>query len=90
MNPEKTKRKAQVEDSGSAEAHIEHPDLQDPKVVLSLLEADQVVAAKTRSRFGTRNLSVGARVLLWSLRVYVLIMLVIVVLSVIRAVHMGQ
>ena len=71
-------------------ARAEHPDLQDPNVVLSLLEADQVVAAKTRTRFGKRNLSVGARFLLWGLRVYVFVMLVIVLISVIRALHSGQ
>ena len=63
------------------------PNLKDPGVVLSLLEADQVVAAKQKTRFGRRNLSIGARILLWGLRVYVLAMLVLVVTSVIRAVH---
>lgn len=63
------------------------PDLRDPRVVLSLLEADQVVAAKSRTHFGRRELSLGTRVLLWALRIYVLFMLVIVVISVLRAVH---
>jgi hypothetical protein len=58
-----------------------------PNVVLSLLEADQVVAAKQQTRFGTRNLSSGLRLLLWGLRVYVIIMLVIVIISVVRATH---
>ena len=71
-------------------AHAERPDLQDPNVVLSLLEADQVVAAKTRTRFGKRNLSLGTRLLLWGLRIYVFVMLVIILLSVIRALHGGQ
>lgn len=88
MKKEKTKRNAQTHDPGAAAA--EHPDLQDPNVVLSLLEADQVVAAKIRTRFGKRNLSVGARFLLWGLRVYVFVMLVIVLISVIRALHGGQ
>jgi hypothetical protein len=61
--------------------------MEDPRVVLSLLEADQMVAAKQQSRFGTRNLSSGLRVLLWGLRVYVIIMLVIVLISVVRATH---
>ncbi|HXT72506.1 MAG TPA: hypothetical protein VN785_01510 [Candidatus Angelobacter sp.] len=90
MKQEKAKRYAQAHDPGSAAAHAEHPDLQDPNVVLSLLEADQVVAAKTRTRFGKRKLSVGARLLLWGLRVYVFVMLVIVLISVIRALHGGQ
>ncbi len=55
--------------------------------MLSLLEADQVVAAKRRTHFGRKNLSVGTRVLLWCLRVYVVAMLVIVAISVIQAIH---
>ncbi len=83
----KRSNEAEVE---SAAARNERPNLQDPNVVLSLLEADQVVATKTRTRFGKRNLSVGVRWLLWSLRVYVFVMLVIVLISVIRAVHPGH
>jgi hypothetical protein len=63
------------------------PNLKDPTVVLSLLEADQVVAAKQQTRFGVRELSVGLRVALWGLRVYVVVMLVIVLISVVRATH---
>jgi hypothetical protein len=63
------------------------PDLQDPRVVLSLLETDQVVAAKRQSRFGRRPLSPGIQMLLWGLRGYVVIMLVIVVIAVVRAMH---
>lgn len=62
------------------------PNLLDPAVVLSLLEADQVVAAK-QEPFGRRELSAGTNVLLWGLRVYVVAMLVIVVISILRAVH---
>lgn len=68
-------------------AAAENLDLKDPRVVLSLLETDQVVAAKQRTRFGERKLSLGARVLLWGLRVYVVTMLVIVLVSVVRALH---
>lgn len=63
------------------------PDLKDPQVVLSLLETDQVVAAKEKTRFGRRNLSLGVRLLLWGLRIYVVAMLVLVVVSVLRAIH---
>jgi hypothetical protein len=63
------------------------PDLRDPQVVLSLLEADQVVAAKQRTRFGKRKLALGTRVLLWGLRIYVVAMLIIVLISVLRALH---
>ncbi len=73
-----------VESAAEAGAKL---DLRDPSVVLSLLEADQVVAAKRQSRFGRRNLSLGVRALLWGLRVYVVVMLVLVLVSVIRAIH---
>ena len=63
------------------------PDLKNPDVVLSLLETDQVVAAKKQSRFGRRALSPGIRILLWALRGYVVAMLIIVVIAVLRAVH---
>jgi hypothetical protein len=85
--------KAEKESAGISRAAkpaaggVATPNLQDPGVVLSLLEADQVVAAKQKTRFGRRNLSIGARILLWGLRIYVVAMLVLVVISVIRAVH---
>jgi hypothetical protein len=63
------------------------PHLEDPRVVLSLLEADQVVAAKEQMRFGRQKLSPGVRALLWALRVYVVVMMIIVFVSVLRAVH---
>jgi len=59
-------------------------------VVLSLLETDQVVAAKRRTRFGRRDLSFGLQALLWSLRIYVVVMLVIVLISVLRAVEAAR
>ena len=62
-------------------------NLEDPRLVMSLLEADQVVAAKRQSRFGRRKLSFGVRVMLWGLRAYVVVMLVLVVVSVVRAIH---
>lgn len=68
----------------SAITGVAKPDMKDPRVVLELLEADQVVAAK-QSRFGRRPLSLGIGMLLWALRGYVVIMLVIVVIAVIRA-----
>lgn len=71
----------------AAENSYARPDLTDPHVVLSLLEADQVVAAKQQTRFGRRPLGLGTRVLMWGLRVYVILMLVIVVISVIHALH---
>jgi hypothetical protein len=63
------------------------PHLEDPRVVLSLLEADQIVAAKEQRRFGRQKLSPGVRALLWGLRVYVVVMMILVLVSVLRAVH---
>jgi hypothetical protein len=64
--------------------------LQHPDAALTVLEADQLVAAKQRTRFGRRRLSLSARALLWGLRLYVVIMLAIVFLSVLRALHGGR
>jgi hypothetical protein len=64
------------------------PDL-DPRAMLELLEADQLVAAKQRTHFGRRQLSARTRLLLWGLRVYVVIMLVLVVISAFRVIHSG-
>lgn len=66
------------------------PNLKDPRVVLSFLEADQVVATKQQTRFGQRRLTLGSRILLWGLRAYVFVMLVLVVISVWRALHAMQ
>jgi len=79
--------KTGADDFADISGKSESPDLKDPKVVLSLLEADQVVAAKQRTQFGRRNLSLGVRILLWGLRIYVVVMLVLVVIAAFRAVH---
>ena len=81
--------KALQHDVDAVAASSARPDLKDPHVVLSLLEADQVVAAKQRTRFGRRTLSFPVRLMLWGLRVYVILMLAIVVVSVLRALHGG-
>ncbi len=53
-------------------------------VVRSLLEEDQLVAFKQRTRFGRRKFSPGLTVLLWALRIYVVVMLIIVVIQIVR------
>ena len=68
----------------------EQLSLRDPRAVLSLLEADQVVAAKHRTHFGRKNLSFGTKALLWGLRIYVVAMLVIVLLSVYQAIYAAR
>jgi hypothetical protein len=71
----------------SNDVKSEQLSLQDPRAVLSLLEADQVVAAKRRTHFGRKNLSFGTKALFWGLRIYVVAMLVIVLISVYQAIH---
>ena len=56
-----------------------------PETVLELLEADQVVAVKEHSRFSRRPISRRLNLLLWALRIYVLIMLALVAVSVYQA-----
>ena len=91
------KRKPDSTDLGGSQGELDRlasgavrPNLDDPSVVLTLLEADQVVAAKQRTRFGRRDLSFGLKVLLWGLRGYVVAMLVIVLISVIRALEAAR
>jgi len=57
-----------------------------PDTVLSVLEADQLVAAKEHPRFGQKQLSQGVRVLLWGLRLYVIVMMALVAIQVVHAV----
>jgi hypothetical protein len=86
----KSKRAGPRETQGRFEAvaaNTAEPNLDDPRIVLSLLEADQVVAAKRQTHFGPRKFSTGVRVLLWGLRIYVVLMMVIVLISVYRAVQ---
>jgi len=84
MNPENNSSKKLPEQAGPLSVK---PNLRDPQIVLSLLEADQIVAAKQRTRFGKRKLSFATRTVLWGLRVYVVAMLVIVLVSALRALH---
>lgn len=84
----KSKQPSSSQDQRSFEAvatNPAEPNLDDPRIVLSLLEADQVVAAKRQTHFGPRSFSFGVRVLLWGLRIYVVLMMVIVLVSVFRA-----
>ena len=77
-------------ETNSALARANHLDLRDPHAVLSVLESDQLVAAKRRTHFGPRKLSFGVRALLWSLRVYVVVMMLLALISVLRAAHVIQ
>ena len=87
MKPTELETKARTPRLSSRDSRP--PDLNDPRVVLSFLEADQVVAAKQRTHFGRRHLSLGVRLILWSLRIYVVLMLVLVVVSAIRTLRLA-
>lgn len=77
--PDDVKRHPTPHVHRSEDELLEHPDL-----VLTLLEDDQLVSAKQATKFGRMQLTPGIQVLLWALRVYVVLMLVIVVVQVIR------
>lgn len=61
----------------------------EPETVLSLLEADQLFAAKQQALLGRARLSPGIRVLMWCLRGYVILMLIVVVVAIVNATHGG-
>jgi hypothetical protein len=60
---------------------------EEPEVLVSVLEVDQLVAIKEKTHFGRRQLSGGQRILLWLLRGYVIAMMAIVLLSVFQAIR---
>ena len=60
-----------------------------PQTVLSLLEEDQLFVAKQRAQLGRATLSRGTRVLMWCLRGYVILMLIVVVVAIVNATHGG-
>ena len=86
--PSATLRRAEVTASSErpGAVDLEHR----PEVVLSVLEADQLVAAKERHRFGRMQLSPGVRALLWGLRFYVIAMIALVLVQVVHAVQQGH
>jgi len=75
----------------ASSAGPETVDLEDrPEMVLSVLEADQLVAAKERSHFGRMPLSPAVRALLWGLRLYVIAMIGLILVQVLHAVQQGH
>jgi hypothetical protein len=74
--------------AGKIEQGGHDPDMK-PETVLSLLEEDQLFAAKQRANLGRAKLSLGNRVLMWCLRGYVILMLVVVVVAIVNAIHGG-
>ncbi len=64
--------------------------LEHPEAALSVLEADQLVGAKQKTRFGRRPLSRTVTGSLWGLRIYVVIMMILVLVFVLRALRGGS
>ena len=58
--------------------------------VLTLLEDDQLVAAKEKARLGRRGFSPGLKAILWALRVYVVLMLVLIAVKAVQTVGAGH
>jgi hypothetical protein len=58
--------------------------------ILQLLEDDQLVWAKEKVHLGRRRFSRGLSVVLWGLRVYVVLMLVLIVVRVVQTVSAGH
>ena len=57
-----------------------------PDLVLSLLEADQLVNAKQHTKFGRAKLTLSVQFLLWGLRFYVIVMVFLVLLQILQAI----
>jgi hypothetical protein len=74
--------------SGKVEQDHQRLDMK-PETVLSLLEEDQLFATKQRAKLGRAKLSSGTRLLMWCLRGYVILMLVVVVVAIVNAIHGG-
>jgi hypothetical protein len=87
-NSETHRPKSALSPFQSGHKDLEFSDLEKrPEIVLSVLEPDQLVMAKERTRFGLRHLTVGIRAQLWGLRIYVIVMMIIVAVSVYRAIQ---
>ncbi len=65
-----------------------HGATRDDAGVREALEPDQLVEAR-RERYGRRQLSAGALTAMWGLRIYALLMVLVVIYSVVQAVHTG-
>jgi len=57
--------------------------------VLTVLEADQLLKAQ-RHHYGRRQLSAGALTAMWGLRIYAILMVIVVIYSVVQAIHTGS
>jgi hypothetical protein len=83
--PDETRNNA-----NGAQLNGEPISLEHPEAALALLEADQLVTTKQKTRFGRRPLSTLVTASLWGLRIYVVIMMILVVISVLQALHVGK
>jgi hypothetical protein len=76
--------------ANGAQPNGESISLEHPEAALAVLEADQLVTTKQKTRFGRRPLSTPVTASLWGLRIYVAIMMILVVVSVLEALHAGK
>ncbi|HZT95349.1 MAG TPA: hypothetical protein VFB34_00795 [Chloroflexota bacterium] len=67
---------------------VRQADDAEPDDILTVLEPDQLVEARRRP-FGLRRLSKRARLVMWALRVYTLLMMVVVLYDVVRLILGG-
>jgi hypothetical protein len=65
-----------------------HGAARDDARVRAALEPHQLVEAR-REPYGRRQLSAGALAAMWGLRIYALLMVLVVIYSVVRAIHAG-
>ncbi len=70
--------------------HRRHGTEIDSDEVLALLEDDQLVAAKEKVHLGRRSFTRGLNAVIWALRVYVVLMLVLIAVQVVRTVGAGR
>lgn len=73
---------------GHASPHTTSRDSDDRRAVLDVLDPEQLVATKA-ARYGRRRLSLCTQAVMWALRLYLVLMLVVVIDRVVRAVHGG-
>ncbi len=66
-----------------------HGTTQDDAQVREALEPAQLGAAR-HTPYGRRSLSAGALAAMWGLRLYALLMVLVVIYSVVQAIHAGR
>jgi hypothetical protein len=71
-----------------ASPHTTSQDSDDRRAVLDVLDPEQLVTAKAAG-YGRRQLSLRAQAVMWALRLYLVLMLVVVIDRIVHAMHAG-